>query len=103
MIARFWRRSQTSAWVDTILLYVTVDSRCHRRPAAPALGAPLDVGEEEGDGAAGQVRHHPLQTLGGTWCCPIVACEYRGHARDSPTHHSNDPGIRQDSHRIVTP
>jgi hypothetical protein len=35
MIARFWGSSQATAWVDTILLYVTVDRRCHRRPWCP--------------------------------------------------------------------
>jgi hypothetical protein len=35
MIARFWGSSQATAWVDTILLYVTVDRRCHRHPWCP--------------------------------------------------------------------
>jgi len=39
-------------------------------------GAGLDVSEEESDGAAGEIGHDPLQTLGWTWFYPIVA---RGH------------------------
>ena len=41
----------------------------------PERGTALDVGEEEGDGAGGKIGHDPLQTLGWTWCCPIVACD----------------------------
>ena len=43
---------------------------------APERGAPLDVGEEEGHGAAGEIGHGPLQMFGWTWCCPIVAREH---------------------------
>src|SRR3954447_15246155 len=50
------------------------DSRRHRDLVPlPERGTALDVGEEEGDGAGGKIGHEPLQTLGWTWCCPIVA------------------------------
>ena len=52
------------------------DSRGHRHLVLlPERGAALDIGEEEGDGAGGEIGHDPLQTLGGTWCCSIVAWE----------------------------
>jgi hypothetical protein len=37
---------------------MTLNRGCHRRPVAlPERGAALDVGEEEGDGAAGKIGH----------------------------------------------
>ena len=40
---------------------VARDRGRHRRPIPlPERGAPLDVGEEEGDGAAGEIGHGPL-------------------------------------------
>src|SRR5215212_10276208 len=52
------------------------DSLCHRLPVSlPALGRALDVGEEKGDGPRWELGHDPLQSLGCTWCCPIVARE----------------------------
>jgi hypothetical protein len=49
---------------------------CHRRAVPlPERRAPFDIGEQEGDGAAGKIGHDPLQMLGWTWCCSIVASE----------------------------
>ena len=63
---------------------VALDGRGHRRPVPlPERGAALDVGEEEGDGTGGEIGHDPLQTLGGTWCVPIVARGHGDHARGS--------------------
>jgi hypothetical protein len=41
----------------------------------PAYGAALDVEEEEGDSAGREIGRDPLQTLGWTWCCSIIAEE----------------------------
>src|SRR5918998_6688314 len=66
---------------------VTPDSSGHRLAVPlPERGAAFDVGDEQGDGTAGEIGHDPLQTLGGTWCWPIVAREYCAHARGSPMH-----------------
>jgi hypothetical protein len=55
----------------------------------PERRAALDVGEEEGNGPGGEVGHDPLQILGWTWCCSIVA--WRGSEDGSDTHHlAND-------------
>jgi hypothetical protein len=46
-------------------LEVAIDRFCHRLLVPlPERGAPLDVGEEEGDSATGEFGHGPLQTLG---------------------------------------
>src|SRR5215212_7682617 len=63
-----------------------------RKP--PVDRCSLDVREEEGDGTAGEIGHARLQTLGWTWCCPIVARRYHNHARGSSNHYLNDPGVR---------
>ena len=74
---------------------VALDRGRHRRPVPlPERGAALDVGEEEGDGAGGEIGHDPLQTLGWMWYCPIVARRYRSQAGDSLSHHSIDPHIQ---------
>jgi hypothetical protein len=55
-------------------LKVVLDRTCHCCPVAlPERGTPLDVGEEEGDGAGGQVGHGSFQTLSWMSFCPIVA------------------------------
>src|SRR5215212_5812192 len=47
---------------------VVLDRRRHRRLVPlPERSTALDVGEEEGDGAAGEIRQGPLQTFGWTW------------------------------------
>ncbi len=46
----------------------------------PQRGAALDVGEEEGDGAGGEIGHDPLQRCGLSWSWPIVARGHRNHA-----------------------
>jgi hypothetical protein len=44
---------------------IEIDGYRHRH-LLPARGTPLDIREEEGDGAGGEIGHDPLQTLGGT-------------------------------------
>ena len=52
---------------------VTFDRSRHRLAVSlPALGAALDVGEEEGDSAGGKIGHARFQTLGWMWSLPIV-------------------------------
>src|SRR5829696_4817048 len=52
----------------------TLDGFRHGLPIPlPQRGAALDVGEEESDGPRWEIGHDPLQSLGLTWCCPIVA------------------------------
>src|SRR5215213_5475067 len=68
-----------------------------RKP--PVDQCSLDVGEEEGDGAAGQIGHCPLQILGWTWCCPIVARGHGNQARGSSNHYARDPGVRNGENR----
>ena len=71
---------------------VALDGRRHCRTIAlPQRGTPFDVGEEERDSAGGKFGHDPLQTLGWTWCGPIVARECCAHAAGSPMLHSHDP------------
>jgi hypothetical protein len=67
----------------------------HRFPhggpiSLPERGTPFDIRKEEGDGAAGEISHDPLQTLGWMWCCSIVACGHGDQSRDLPTHHCDD-------------
>ena len=57
----------------------------------PARGTALDFSKEEGDGAGGEIGHDPLQTLGWTRCCSIVARRSRDQARGLPDHHRHDP------------
>jgi hypothetical protein len=59
--------SSKAKWHSTAV-HIAVESRSQS-------GAALDVGEEEGHGAGWEIGHDPLQSLGGTWCCPIVARE----------------------------
>jgi hypothetical protein len=45
--------------------YVPLDGCRHGRPVPlPQRSTPLDVGEEEGDGAGGEIGHGLLKTLG---------------------------------------
>src|SRR5829696_5586015 len=68
------------------------DRSGHRLPVPlPEGGAAFDVGEEEGDGAAGKIGHEPLQTLGWQWSGPIVARGHRSQTRGTSNHHANDP------------
>jgi hypothetical protein len=53
-----------------------------------------DLGEKKSHGAVGEIGHHPLQSLGWSWCLPIVARGHGGQARDSPTHYATDPGLQ---------
>jgi hypothetical protein len=57
----------------------------------PERGTALDVSKEEGDGTGREIGHDPLQSLGGTRCCSIVARRSRDQARGSPGHHRHDP------------
>jgi hypothetical protein len=53
---------------------VTIDYLpCCSRVSLPERGAALDVGEEKGDGAGGEIGHDPLQTLGEMLFGTIVA------------------------------
>jgi len=61
------------------------------RVTFPERGAALEVRNEEGNGAAGEIGHDLFQTLGWMWCLPIVAQEYGNHPRSLSPHHPNDP------------
>jgi hypothetical protein len=57
---------------------MALDRSRHRLPVSlPERSAALDVGEQEGYCATGEIGHEPLQTLGWSWCLPIVAPDFR--------------------------
>src|SRR3954468_14986593 len=75
----------------------------HRRLILlPKRSTPLDIREEEGDGAAGKIGHDPLQKLGWMWFCSIVAWARTGaRQRGAPSCDAPYAGVREDGETPV--